>query len=708
VTGLAQDIKQKIVLEGEKEYNAAIKEAQRNLKTLKSELKAETAELGKNATAQQKAEVKAKSLQKQIAEQEKIVKANKAALEEAKKEYGDNAEVVAKWEQKLNESRATLANMKNSIDDVGTSFKKVDGDAQLGVVATKSFADALKSVGDAAGGIADSLESAFTSVLGTITNAISELWGQVIEVSAKANAWTDLADYFGSTASEVQKWSNAIQGAGGSFGDFTTILNKFKTGGVNKKISDYFGVSDVNYKDDLEYTAAVLDAMYKKREKMEAAGTWDTALKDIFGGKKSQAAGWFISNWGTIQGNLNRYDAVNGGIGMSDEELSTMNQLYIDVQNILTTWQAFKESFLAGAFGKLSLDLVGNAQGILDGLIAFMSADNDADRNAAIQQIEENMTSFFTRLGEAIEAAAEALNKVGTDLAGSENGYVAMIGKVLQTLSTVLDSLSDPETLEKVKSFFEGIIGLWAGAKVASALGNIASFAANMKILGLMGGASAATSAASAGSAVGASWGGAFASAVMKASPFLVFLYELLNPAAGSDKLGDNTLVDKNGNLTQEAQEYGLALDENGDLYDTRKTPTENQKYTDYQLQKIQDFWDKYRNGEISSKDIFENFRTETLLNDNEFKELMTTLNTYIHENSNWREIEDLPADWWIGGGKENGLTSDDISSFRTLPGNIRSAVRDGVSGIRVNLDGQTVGSLVAGYVSEYIARDID
>ena len=113
---MAQDIKQKIVLEGEKEYNAAIKEAQRNLKTLKSELKAETAELGKNATAQQKAEVKAKSLQKQIAEQEKIVKANKAALEEARKEYGDNAEVVAKWEQKLNESRATLANMKNSIN----------------------------------------------------------------------------------------------------------------------------------------------------------------------------------------------------------------------------------------------------------------------------------------------------------------------------------------------------------------------------------------------------------------------------------------------------------------------------------------------------------------------------------------------------------------------------------------------------------------
>ena len=704
---MAQDIKQKIVLEGEKEYNAAIKEAQRNLKTLKSELKAETAELGKNATAQQKAEVKTKSLQKQIAEQEKIVKANKAALEEARKEYGDNAEVVAKWEQKLNESRATLANMKNSIDDVGTAFKNVDGNAQMGVVATKSFADALKSVGDAAGTIADSLESAFSSVLGVITDAVTALWDEVMQVSAKANAWTDLADYFGTTAENVQKWSNAIQGAGGSFDDFTTILNRFKTGGVNKKITEYFGVSDENYKDDLEYTAAVLDAMYKRRQEMEAAGTWDSALADIFGGRRSQAAGWFVSNWGTIQGNLSRYDADNGGVGMSSEDLETMNQLYIDVQNLLTTWNAFKESFLAGAFGKLSLDLVGNAQGILDGLIAFMSAENDAERDAAIQQIEDNMTSFFTRLGEAIEAAAEALNKIGTDLAGSENGYVALIGRVLQAFSGVLEWLTKPDTIDKIKGFFETLIGLWAGAKVVSAIANIASFMGNLKVLGLFGGTSMAASAASAGSTVGASWGSAFASAVMKAAPFLAFLYTLLDPAKGSDAIGDNTLIDENGNLTNEANEYGFAVDENGELYDTKTTPAAGQKYTDYQIQKIQEFWDKYRNGEITSKELFENFRGETLLGDEEFKELMTTLNTFINENKDWRTIEDLPADWWVGGGQENGLTSDDLSGFRNVPSQMRAAVREGISGIKVTMDGQTVGSLVAPYVSEYVARYI-
>ena len=94
---MASEIKQKIVLEGEQQYKNAIKDAQRNLKTLRSELKAETAELGNNASAQQKNETKVKSLKKQIQEQEKIVKANRDALEEVRQKYGDNEDAIAKW-----------------------------------------------------------------------------------------------------------------------------------------------------------------------------------------------------------------------------------------------------------------------------------------------------------------------------------------------------------------------------------------------------------------------------------------------------------------------------------------------------------------------------------------------------------------------------------------------------------------------------------
>ena len=66
---------------------------------------------------------------------------------------------------------------------------------------------------------------------------------------------------------------------------------------------------------------------------------------------------------------------------------------------------------------------------------------------------------------------------------------------------------------------------------------------------------------------------------------------------------------------------------------------------------------------------------------------------------------EDLPASWWTN--NDNGLTSEDISGFRSVPGQMRAAVREGISGIRVTMDGAVVGNLVAPYVSQYIARDI-
>jgi len=697
------DIKQKIVLEGEKQYRDAIKDAQRNLKTLRSELKAETAELGSNATAQQKNEAKVKSLKKQIEEQEKIVKANREALEEVKQKYGDNADAIAKYEQKLNDSRTALANMKNELGSVGQAMQTVQSNADMATVATKSIADAMKSVSDVAGSISGALESAFTEVLGTLHDAVSALWDEIMETAAKANAWTDLADYFGSTASEVQQWSNAIQGAGGSFDSFTSILNKFKTGGVNKKITELFGVSDENYQNDLEYTAAVLDAMAKAREEMTKAGTWDSALAEIFGGRKSQAAGWFISNWGQIQENLTRYDAENGGVGMTDEELKTMNQLYIDVSNIKTTWEAFKDSFLAGAFGKLSLDLAGSAQGILDGLVDFMNADNASDRDAAIEKIKTNMEDFFRRLGEAIEEAAKVLDEVGTELAGSDNGYVATIGKALQGLSDVLEWLTKPETLTQVQKFFETIIEIWAAGKVTSAVGNILSFMSNLKVLGLFGAGTNTAAIATAGTQAGASWGSAFASAVMKAAPWLIGLYTLLNPAEGSDAIGDNTLVDAEGNLTTEAQSYGYQQDENGEVFIDRDSDI---------AAAVQTAWDLYRTGKLDQKGIEE--LSEKVMNDEAMQSLMEAMYKFRQSNPEWQGIEDLPSmffsDMWKyttnGGnsGNTDGLSGSDAKGMTDAVNKLPGETKKALTGLKVVMDRTVVGQMVADEVSRQIA----
>ena len=87
-------------------------------------------------------------------------------------------------------------------------------------------------------------------------------------------------------------------------------------------------------------------------------------------------------------------------------------------------------------------------------------------------------------------------------------------------------------------------------------------------------------------------------------------------------------------------------------------------------------------------------------------------------EADNWQEQENLPVQWWMdaaswrnAGGNESGLTSADLQGFRSLPASMASAVAagaaKGVSGISVQLDGYTVGRLVAPYVSETVARDV-
>ncbi len=89
-----------------------------------------------------------------------------------------------------------------------------------------------------------------------------------------------------------------------------------------------------------------------------------------------------------------------------------------------------------------------------------------------------------------------------------------------------------------------------------------------------------------------------------------------------------------------------------------------------------------------------------------------------LTEMDNWQDQKDLPANWWLeasswrnAGSNENGLTSSDLQGFRTLPAAMSSAVAagaaKGVSGITVQLDGYTVGRLVAPYVSEAVARDV-
>jgi hypothetical protein len=725
------EIKHKITLEGEKEYKAALQDARRNLRTLKSELKAETAELGKNASEQQKAEVKAKSLKKQIAEQEKIVETCKQQLAEAKKEYGDNADVIAKYEIQLNNARTALANMRNDLTGVGQAMQTVTTETNTGVTAAKSFADAFGSIAGVAGGVSDAIEGIFTGMVGTIKDAITEVWADITELAGRANEWADLAGFWNTSTTNIQKWYRAV---GSSHNDFATLNNAVTriVMADSKKIAEAAGVSSESYTDQWEYAMAVLGNLaemgYDDRLK---------ALGEIFGEKRATGVMDLVNDWGTIVDNLNRFDAENGGIGMTEEQMSDMAKLAEDVDKIQQTWEAFKDSFMAGAFGKLSLDLVGSAQGMLDSLIGFMNSDSEAERDAYIEEFKQNATNFFRRLGEALTEAAKALGDVGNDLAGSEDGTVAAIGKVFQGLSSALDWFADGSHIDDVVRGFETLAGFWIAGKGAQMGAKILEIVGNISAIKMFSGAGAAgiagasaTAAAEAGAAAGTSWGAAFGAAVLKAVPWLAGLITLITPAETASNDWDTMVDETTGELTaagKEAQEMerrrsaaGVFALETDDL--AAREAAGRAALTPEQARAAEDFWDIYRSfkgDEADKQDVRDTMDTvEAAFAGQEdlMRQIVTWISTYgDNRDDSWMGIEDLPANFWqqLGGqnqGKDQ-LTGQDVRGMTNAVNGLGAAVEagaaKGVSGIKVTLDGETVGRLVAPYVSAGIARNV-
>ena len=732
----SNDIKQKIVLEGEKEYNRALSEAKRNLKTLRSELKAETAELGANATAQQKNETRIKSLQKQIKEQEKVVKTYEAALKEVKDKYGDNEDAIAKWEQKLNDARYSLASMRNELEGVGNSFRDVQGSADMATVSTKSVADAFGKLSDIGGTISDGIESAFKGLLSSAKDTVEAIWGSIVDLAARSNNLEDLAGFWNTDTTKIQKYAGAVTEVSGTLEDLNSLVTKINAGD-SKKIAELTGVSDENYTDQWEYAMAVMDAMSKMSKENR-----NQVAFDIFGGRQATKAFDLLNDWEKLLDHLDKYDAEKGGYGLSEEELTTMSDLYDKVNGLKQSWQSLKDMATVKLFGQLSMDLTGNAQAIVDSFLKYFNAGSDEERNQALQEIETNITAMFETAKKAIEDGIALLGKVAEDLKASDNPTAQALGNILSGLVDALKWFTE-DNMNNVVHALEILAGFWLtgkglqmGAKIAEVVKDIAAIKA-FKFAGA--GSEIASGAASAGTAAGTSFGAAFLKGFIQAAPALASVLGItavaIAPALAAQADAEKKVEERRerrleaaGNLDnsadaqflqQLADALGLKRDANGNL--VKNIIGQN--------------WIGGNEAEIEQMLMGMGGRSDL-----EKAQLYNILKeTYTGAGySTWAELQRMwsgegldlgrmtalaeaiadaysnggpSPDWWTtqGGnsGNTDGLTAVDAQNMTSAVQQMPNAVAKGISGIRVNLDGQTVGRLVAPYVSQQIAQEI-
>lgn len=692
------EIKQKIVLDGEKEYKSALKDAQRELRTLRSELKAETAELGKNATEQDKQAVKVKNLQKQIAEQEKIVRTYTKALEEVREKYGDNQDEIAKWEIKLNDARAALANMKSGLDDTSAGLKQVNTDAQMGVVAANSFAQAFEGLSSIGESISGAIEGVFSGVIDTVKAAIGELWDLITDTAARANNWTDLANYFGSTAEQVQLMDRAISASAGDFGKFTNLVTQLSFGGKNTKISEWFGVSDANYSNNVEYTMAVLEAMSNAYKEWGTGGKWDNAMADIFGAKRSADVSWFVTNYDTII--EKQKELQDNGFLMDSDTLSVLNEVHVELNSIEEKWDALKAKF-GGGFGKITLDIATNVSGALDALGKYFEADTPEEREEALSELEENLTSAFKRLADAIRVGVQALDEVAGELKASEDPIVSTIGTILGGISEAVQWLTE-DNAHNLVSALETIAGFWVAGKGLSMISKVGELAGHIMTIKNAGALGALTNALTGGGAEAA--GAATTTAATTGAG------GFLTGAAGIGGLaliagGFGWAADRRLNHREEVlgtdENLNASAGGNDELMSTfaqwagLQNQAENLDVMTATAEEVEEIYDRI--GELWEK----------LEGMEGFDSLWDSYSAWRQENGMAGSDWSLPADWWKDGQSEDGVTSQDIQTLNRIPAETKAAVRELIGSIAINLDGERVADLLTSRVSRNIASEI-
>lgn len=177
---MARDISVSIAVQGEKEFNQALKSAQSAVKVLSSELKASEAAFDESADAQAFYANKTRLINSQIEQQKMILASLEQAVREAGEEFGEASTKTDKYRIEINRTEASIAKLERSLRETQQEAE------ELGRDSTRIGRQLESGIGDAADDVSDKLDK----MVREIEQDLSDIGGSV-EFSAFKDA-TDM------------------------------------------------------------------------------------------------------------------------------------------------------------------------------------------------------------------------------------------------------------------------------------------------------------------------------------------------------------------------------------------------------------------------------------------------------------------------------------------------------------------------------------
>ena len=461
-----EQIKQKIIVEGEKEYRAACKEINSSLREIGSEMKLASEEFADNADSIEALTAKQKTLQKQFDEQAKKAAAAEAALEKLRKAGIEPTNpAYQKMQTNLNNTKADMIKIQREIDDTSKKLKssKVDWESVGEAVgkAGKAIGAAVTAMGAAIGaaagaffGLAEEtrearenmgkLETSFTTAghsAEDAKNTYTELYGILGDDGQATEAAAHLAKLT-TNEKELSEWTNICTGVYATFGDslpiegLTEAANETaKTGAITGSLADalnWAGVSEDEFQ-------AKLDACTSEQERQ-------ALITETLNGLYSEAADKYREVNGDIiaaQEATAKFNDALAALGAIAEPIITkLKQLAAELLQEITPFVALIGEGLTGALSGAE----GAAQQFTDGLLGLVTF--------AVEKLAELLPTFIEFAFQMIATLAQGIAQALPTLVPA---LVQLVVDVVQVLIDNIPMLIDA-ALQLVTGLAQGII----------------------------------------------------------------------------------------------------------------------------------------------------------------------------------------------------------------------------------------------------------
>lgn len=413
----------KITLDGEADFNKAIKNINNTMRLLRSEAKKNTQEFALNKDQLGYCTSQYSTLSRTMDEQRNKVAIIQKALEDATKQYGENSDAVRKWRTDLNYAQGDLAKTSASLNEMRETLDSAD---------ETNFKEAVLKIDDSLSILNSNMKK--NSAVFLENKDQMALWtaqGKTLSESAEKQqekieliktALQKANEKFGDGSEQVRSWTLKLNNAEAELAKTNAKLNETKEELEKVKEKkpetaiEKFGASLKNVHDKLETFKEKINVFDKLRNKLNDAKERFTYFRkgaDDAGDSLEEAGKKSIKFGDLIKANVIGDVIVNGLKSVASACKSIAKGVFDFV----------KES--VSAFGELEQNLGGSAAVFGSYADAVVEKSKSAYKNMGVAQSEylataNKMGSLFQGSGLSQQRSLELTTKAmqrATDVA---------------------------------------------------------------------------------------------------------------------------------------------------------------------------------------------------------------------------------------------------------------------------------------------------